>query len=164
MRFCTKNQFWQIGLRFIYLSIYLSFYLSIYLFIYLSIYVSIYLSIYLSVCLFVCLYVCLSVCLSFYTAGRTPGTVDQSLARPLPVHKRTRTQNKTYTHIHPRSRIRTNDPDIWAEKTLHASNRAVTVIVGAHKLSSFKFGFQFNASCTNKSSSTFINKNTSYQI
>jgi hypothetical protein len=37
--------------------------------------------------------------LIFYTVGRTPWTGDQPVARPLPTHRKTQTQNK-YTHRH----------------------------------------------------------------
>jgi hypothetical protein len=36
----------------------------------------------------------------FYTDGRTPRTSDQPVARPLPTHRATQTQNKR-THKHP---------------------------------------------------------------
>jgi hypothetical protein len=36
----------------------------------------------------------------FYTDGRTPWTSDQSVARPLPTHRTTQTENKR-THRHP---------------------------------------------------------------
>jgi hypothetical protein len=81
--------------------------LSIYLPIYLSIYLSVYMSIYLFTCLPICLSVCLPICLSvylciylsiyspllglgrfssfmiLYTAGGTPWTGDQPIARLL---------------------------------------------------------------------------------
>jgi hypothetical protein len=49
----------------------------------------------------------------FYTAGRTPRTRDQPVARPLPIHKTTQTQNKR-TNIHALSGIRTHDPRVRA--------------------------------------------------
>jgi hypothetical protein len=78
------------------LSIYLSTYLPTYLPIYLFIYVSIYLLLY-------------SPCdpwphfqfLDLYRVGRTPWTGDQPVARPLPTHRTTQTQNKgTQTYMH----------------------------------------------------------------
>jgi hypothetical protein len=83
----------------IYLSIYLhiSIYPSIYLstYIYLSIYLSIYISIYLSI------YGSTALAdlgrfqfLNLYTVGRTPWTGDQPVARALPTHRTTQTQNK----------------------------------------------------------------------
>jgi hypothetical protein len=107
---------------FIYLSIYL--YIYIYIYIYLSTIdrwrsrcrgrfygpplTYIHTSIYLSVCLSVCLSIYLSIYLQsflldlgrfinffiLYTAGRTPWTGDQSVARPLPTHRTTETQDK----------------------------------------------------------------------
>jgi hypothetical protein len=35
-----------------------------------------------------------------YTVGRTPWTSDQSVARPLPTHRTTQTQNKRTLDIH----------------------------------------------------------------
>jgi hypothetical protein len=47
-----------------------------------------------------------------FTDGRTPWTSDQIVARPLPKHRTTQTQNKTHTHknIHAFCGIRTYDP------------------------------------------------------
>jgi hypothetical protein len=64
----------------------------------------------------------------FYTDGRTPWTSDQPVARPLPTHRTTQTQNK-----------RTQTSMLWVEfepripafervKTIHALGRAATVI------------------------------------
>jgi hypothetical protein len=47
----------------------------------------------------------------FYTDGRTPGMSDQPVARPLPSHRATQTQNKC-TDIHAFSGIRTHDPTV----------------------------------------------------
>jgi hypothetical protein len=120
--FCVGRIFrWQIRSplgAWLYLSIYLCIYLSIYLSICLS--VSVCLSIYLSVSLSVCLSVCppvrpptgpsISGCLGlhsrlldlgrlfsflkFYTVGRTPWMADQPVARPIPIHRTSQTQNK----------------------------------------------------------------------
>jgi hypothetical protein len=96
----------------IYLPICLSINLSIYLFINLSIYLFIYLSVYLFIYVSIYLYVCLSIhpsiylwlysnCalwplfqFNLYTVGRIPWTGDQSVARTLPTHRATWTQNK----------------------------------------------------------------------
>jgi hypothetical protein len=48
----------------------------------------------------------------FCTDGRTPWTGDQPVARPLPTHKTTRTQNK----LHAWSGIRTHDPSVRASE------------------------------------------------
>jgi hypothetical protein len=94
------------------ISIYLSVCLSVCLSIYLSVYLSIYLSIYLW------LY---GLCgpwpffkfLDIYTVSRTFGTGDQPVARPLPTHRRTQTQNKR-KHIHALTGVRTRDPNVQA--------------------------------------------------
>jgi hypothetical protein len=51
-----------------------------------------------------------------FTDGRTPWTSDQLVARPLPKHRTTQTQNKRiYTpNIHALSGIRTHDPGFRA--------------------------------------------------
>jgi hypothetical protein len=65
--------------------------------------------------------------LIFYTVGWTPWTGDQPVARPLPTHRTTRTQNK---------RLHTSMPQVGFEpkilvferaKTVHALERAATV-------------------------------------
>jgi hypothetical protein len=47
-----------------------------------------------------------------FTDGRTPRTSDQLIARPLPKHRKTQTQNKHIhtPNIHALSGIRTHDP------------------------------------------------------
>jgi hypothetical protein len=53
----------------------------------------------------------------FYTGGRTPWTGDQPVARPLPTHRTTQTQNKRrHTDIHALSGIRTHDPSVRASE------------------------------------------------
>jgi hypothetical protein len=59
----------------------------------------------------------------FYADGKTPWTNDQPVARPLP----TQTQNK-HTDIHALSGIRTHDTSVRTRKTVHALDRAATVI------------------------------------
>jgi hypothetical protein len=39
--------------------------------------------------------------LILYTVGRTPWTGDQTVARPLPIHRTTQTQNKRTSYRHP---------------------------------------------------------------
>jgi hypothetical protein len=51
----------------------------------------------------------------FYTDGRTPWTSDQPVARPLPTHRTTQTQNK---------RTWTSMPWVGFEPTILASKRA----------------------------------------
>jgi hypothetical protein len=49
--------------------------------------------------------------LVLYTVGGTPWTEDQPVARPLPTHRSTQTQNK-HTDIHASSGIRIHDPSV----------------------------------------------------
>jgi hypothetical protein len=51
----------------------------------------------------------------FYADGRTPWTSDQSVARPLPKHRTTQTQNKRI-HIHAASGIINHDLGIRASE------------------------------------------------
>jgi hypothetical protein len=65
-----------------------------------------------------------------YTVGRTSWMGDQPVARLLPTHRTTQTQNK-HTDFHALSGIRNHDPSVKRAKTVHAVHalvRAVTVI------------------------------------
>jgi hypothetical protein len=53
--------------------------------------------------------------LTLYTVGRTPWTGDQPVARLLPTHRTTQTQNK-FTDIHALSGIRTDDSSVRASE------------------------------------------------
>jgi hypothetical protein len=67
--------------------------------------------------------------LIFYTVGTTLWTGDQPVARPLPTHRTTQTQNKR-TQIHmPRVRFEPTIPMFELAKTVHALDRAATLIV-----------------------------------
>jgi hypothetical protein len=59
-----------------------------------------------------------SVIIFFFTDGRTPCTSDQLVARPLPKHRTTQTQNKRIhtPNIHSLSGIRTHDPSVRASE------------------------------------------------
>jgi hypothetical protein len=63
---------------------------------------------------------------NLYTVCRTPCTGDQPIPRQLPTHRTTQTQNKR-THRHPCLERETN-PVFKRAKTVHALNRAATVI------------------------------------
>jgi hypothetical protein len=66
--------------------------------------------------------------LILYTVGMTPWTSDQPVARPLPTHRTTQTQNKrTQTSI-PRVVFEPMIPVFEWTKTIHALDRAATVI------------------------------------
>jgi hypothetical protein len=64
-----------------------------------------------------------------HTDGRTPWTSDQPIARPLPKHRATQTQNKHIhtPNIHALSGIRTHVPSVLASKISYALDRAATV-------------------------------------
>jgi hypothetical protein len=99
-----------------------------------------------SVCLFVLYtfpysYTFLSLCLSrpsdlgrffgfliLYTASRTPWTGDQPVARPLPTHRTIQTQNKRKQTSMSRVGFEPTTPVFEPEKTVHALDRAATVI------------------------------------
>jgi hypothetical protein len=51
-----------------------------------------------------------------FTDGRTPWTGGQLVARPLPKHRKTQTQNKHIPNIHALSGIRTHDPGFRKSK------------------------------------------------
>jgi hypothetical protein len=64
-----------------------------------------------------------------YTDGRTPCTSDQPFARPLPAHRTTQTQKKTYTQTSmPRVGFEPTIPVLEWAKTVHALDSAATVI------------------------------------
>jgi hypothetical protein len=66
--------------------------------------------------------------LIFYTVGRTPWTGDQPVARPLPAHRTTQTQNKrTQTSMH-RVGFEPTIPVFERAKIVHALDRATTVL------------------------------------
>jgi hypothetical protein len=66
--------------------------------------------------------------LILYTVGRTPLTGDHPIARPLSTHRITQTQNKrTQTSI-PRVGFEPTVPEFERAKTVHALERAATVI------------------------------------
>jgi hypothetical protein len=69
-----------------------------------------------------------SVLWSFFTDDRTPWTSDQLIARPLPKHRTTQTQNKHIhtPNIHALSGIRTHDPSVERAKTVHALAHSAT--------------------------------------
>jgi hypothetical protein len=56
--------------------------------------------------------------LILYTVGKTPCTGDQPVARPLPIHRSTQTQNK---------RTQTSMPSVEFEPTITVFQRAKTV-------------------------------------
>jgi hypothetical protein len=125
----------QAGSRIIlYLSIYLS-NLSIYES-NLSSSLSIYLSIYLSVCLSIYLWLYSPLLdigrffsfLIFYTVGRASWTGDKPVSRPLPAHRTAQTQNKLTQTSMPQVGFEPTSPVLERAKTVHALDRAATVI------------------------------------
>jgi hypothetical protein len=63
-----------------------------------------------------------------YTVGRTPWTGDQPVARLLPTHTTTQTQNKRTQTSVTRVGFEPTNPVFEREKTVHALDRAATVI------------------------------------
>jgi hypothetical protein len=63
-----------------------------------------------------------------YTVGRTPWTEDQPVARPLPTHRKTQIQNKPTQTFMPRIGFESTIPAFERGKTVHALDRAATVI------------------------------------
>jgi hypothetical protein len=63
-----------------------------------------------------------------YTVGRTPWTGDQLIARPLPTHRTTQTQNKRTQTSMPRVGFEPTIPVFERAKTVHALDQVVTVI------------------------------------
>jgi hypothetical protein len=66
--------------------------------------------------------------LNLYTVGRTPWTVDQPVAKPLPTHRTTQTQNKCTQTCTSRVRLEPTIPMFERAKMAHALDRASTVI------------------------------------
>jgi hypothetical protein len=64
----------------------------------------------------------------FYTNGRTPWTGDQPVARPLPTHRTTQAQNKRTQTPMPQMGFEPTMPVFEWAKTVHALDRAATVI------------------------------------
>jgi hypothetical protein len=91
----------------------------------------IYLSIYLSIYLWFC-----SLCgpwplfqfLNLYAVGRTPWTGNQAVARPLSAHRTTQIENKRTQTSMSRVRFEPTIPVFERVKTVHALDRAATVI------------------------------------
>jgi hypothetical protein len=66
--------------------------------------------------------------LILYTVGRTPWTVDQPVARPLPTHRTTQTQNKRTQTSMLCVGFETRSPMFERAKTVHALDRSAAVI------------------------------------
>jgi hypothetical protein len=64
----------------------------------------------------------------FYTVSRTPLTGDQPIPRPLPAHRTTQTQTKRTQTLMPRVGFEPKIPVFERAKTVHAIDRATTVI------------------------------------
>jgi hypothetical protein len=70
--------------------------------------------------------------LILHTIGRTPWTGDQPVARPLPTHGTTQTQNKRTQTSMPQAGFEPMTAVFERAKTVRASDRATTVIGGSH--------------------------------
>jgi hypothetical protein len=66
--------------------------------------------------------------LTLYTVSRTPCTGDQPVARPLPTHRTTQTQNKRKQTSRPWVRFEPRIPAFEQVRTVHALDRVATVI------------------------------------
>jgi hypothetical protein len=66
--------------------------------------------------------------LILYTAGSTPWTGDQPIARPLPTHRTKQTQNKRTQTYMPRVGFEATISEFELVKTVHALERAATQI------------------------------------
>jgi hypothetical protein len=66
--------------------------------------------------------------LNLYTVGRTSWTGDQPVARPLPTHRTTQTQNKSTQTFMPRVEFEPTIPLFERTKSVHAWDRAATVM------------------------------------
>jgi hypothetical protein len=73
--------------------------------------------------------------LILYTVGRIPSMGDQPVARPLPAHRTIRTQNKRTQTSMPWVEFEPTIPMLERAKTVHALNRAATVIGWTMELS-----------------------------
>jgi hypothetical protein len=65
--------------------------------------------------------------LTLYTASRTPWTRDRPVARPLPPHRATQTQNKRTKTSILKVRFEPTIPVFERAKIVHALDRAATV-------------------------------------
>jgi hypothetical protein len=63
-----------------------------------------------------------------YTVGRTPWAGDQPIARPLPTHRTTQTQNKRTQISMPRVGFEPKIPVFERVKTVHALERETNLI------------------------------------
>jgi hypothetical protein len=66
--------------------------------------------------------------LIFYTVVRTPWTGDQPVTRPLPAHRTAQTQNKRTQTSMPQVGLEPTSQVYERAKTVHALDRAATVI------------------------------------
>jgi hypothetical protein len=71
--------------------------------------------------------------LDLYIVGRTTLKGDQLVARPLPTHRITQTQNKRIQTPMPRVRFEPTIPEFNREKAVHASDGAA-IVIGASVL------------------------------
>jgi hypothetical protein len=83
--------------------------------------------------------------LNLYTVGRTPWTGDHPLARPLPTHRTTQTQNKRTQTSMPRVGFESTTPVFERAKTVHALDRTATVIGAINKQKSNNKETVFNS-------------------
>jgi hypothetical protein len=80
--------------------------------------------------------------LLLYTVGRTPWTRDQPVARPLPTHRTTQTQNKRTQTSMPCVGFEPTIPAFKRAKTVHALDREATM-VSVTLITSYKLMYDF---------------------
>jgi hypothetical protein len=69
--------------------------------------------------------------LILYTVGRNPWTGGQTVARPIPTHRTTQTENKRTQISMPRLRFESTIPVFERAKTVHALDRAAIFVLPA---------------------------------
>jgi hypothetical protein len=74
--------------------------------------------------------------LILYTVGRTPWTGDQPVARPLPAHRTTQTQNKRTQTSMTRVRFKLTTPMFERAETAHVLDPTATVMGIKRRLNS----------------------------
>jgi hypothetical protein len=99
-----------------------------------------------------------------YTDGRTPRTSDQPVARPLPTRRTTQTQNKRTQTSMTRTGFEPTIPPFERGKSVHALDRAATMLgQTASKLSKFQRTL-LGISYTGFSSTSFPSFRYSYEL
>jgi hypothetical protein len=96
--------------------------------------------------------------LILYTDGRNPWTGDQHVARPLPTHRTTQTQNKLTQTSMSRVEFEPTTPVFERAKPVHALERAATVIgsISIYHILEFREGRLRETTDTGSEGSNFV--------